>query len=247
MRVQGVSPQSAAREVREKPAAREVTPTRTPAKPAELRRALGAAYAELHGKPASPKLLDVLTAQACTETARGTHMFNNNFGGIKGQSPEGMTARCKTREIFDGREVTITDGFRAYSTQKNGAKDYIALLERRFPRALEKAEGGDVDGFVRELKAGNYFTADPTAYASAVRSHLAMGLKESPFVASTTPAAETPKLDARDFEKACPTDLILSTQLGEFATSRAVARVLDAVSASSAQIASPIGEDDERA
>jgi hypothetical protein len=179
-------------------------------------------------------MLDVLTAQACHETAHGASMYNYNFGGIKGSSPEGTTARLRTREVLQGKEVSITDGFRAYSTPVAGATDYLLLLERRFPRAVDAAREGDVDGFVRSLKAGHYFTADPDQYAASVRGILSGGFDR-----------EHPRGELRDDLGAGATSSYMGSShsamglSSNFPTTAAVARVLDAVAAASVDIASP--------
>ncbi len=206
---------------------RVVAPSRTPLSPLQIRASLASAYNSLKGAPIDGQLLDVLTAQVCTENAHGAAMHNNNFGGIKGVSPEGTTARMRTREVLDGKSVQITDGFRAYSTPENGAKDYLALLERRFPRALEAGRSGDVEGFARSLKAGNYFTADVGEYAAAMRGVMSRGfdgeVRHLPASKPEVPHGPTPELP--------------------FATTFAVARVMDALSGHAAAIVAPIDEE----
>src|SRR5512138_2257967 len=78
---------------------------RTAVSRADLRSAIGRAHQRLTGAAASAQLLDVLTAHASLETGSGGHMYNFNFGGIKGVSPSGETARCRTKEIQNGKEV----------------------------------------------------------------------------------------------------------------------------------------------
>jgi hypothetical protein len=214
--------------------AREVPPRQTNLSPAEIRRALAAAHQSLRGEAIPPKLLDVLSAQVCHETAHGASMFNFNFGGIKGTSPEGTTARLRTREVLQGKEVSLTDGFRAYSTPVAGATDYLLLLERRFPNAVDAARDGDVDGFVRSLKAGHYFTADPDLYASSVRGILQGGFeRESPRDDRARPAPDS-YLALRD---------LATGATSNYPTTAAVARVLDAVAAASVDLATPLGEE----
>lgn len=167
MRVSAQAPRVAEQD---KPQAREVGAKKTPLAPAQIEASITKAYTALHGEKPSPSFVKVLSAQVFHETGLGDKMHNFNFGGIKGVSPEGMTAKTRTREVFDGKEVTIRDGFRAYSSATEGAKDYVAFLERRYPKAIEAAERGDAEGFVRSLKAGKYFTADEGAYTSAVKS-----------------------------------------------------------------------------
>ena len=167
MRINGQTPRVAEPE---KPQPREVGAKKTPLAPAQIEASITKAYTALHGEKPSESFVKVLSAQVFHETGLGQSMHNYNFGGIKGVSPEGMTAKSRTREVFDGKEVTIRDGFRAYSSATEGAKDYVAFLERRYPKAAEAAQRGDAEGFVRSLKAGKYFTADEAAYTSSVKS-----------------------------------------------------------------------------
>lgn len=219
-------------------ASRVVAPKKTPLSPSDIREALQTAHRSLKGAPIEPKLLDVLTAQVCTENASGAAMHNNNFGGIKGTSPEGFTAKLKTREVLDGKNVEIRDGFRAYSTPLEGAKDYIQLLEKRFPRALEAAKTGDVGEYAARLKAGNYFTADAGEYAACLRGVLARGFDDD----GTNTIAQQPRtLSGLDSFGAF--DARGAMDLGALPTTMAVVRVMDAVSQSSARIAAPL--DDE--
>ncbi len=235
MRVQLDSATEARAREAPKPSAREVEPKRTPLKPSEIRRAIAAGYKQLHGRAISPKTLDVLSAQVCNETALGSSMYNFNFGGIKGASPEGLTARCGTREVIDGKERHIVDGFRAYGSAARGASDYVAFLERKYPRAMESAETGDVDGFVAHLKAGHYFTADAAQYTAAVKNLLSVDDSSAPKPSSSVTAQVGSSLPLG----------ASATDMSAFATSATLARVFDSMSSSAASIAAPSSDDDE--
>jgi flagellum-specific peptidoglycan hydrolase FlgJ len=95
-------------------------------------------------------------------------MCNYNFGGIKGTGPSGLSASYKTKEGSGANEVTITDRFRAYQSPEEGASDYLALLDRRYPEAITAARNGDPAAFVHGLKQRGYFTGDETAYVRGV-------------------------------------------------------------------------------
>src|SRR5258706_15015150 len=138
----------------------------------ELRDALGRAHVKLTGRAASPGLLDVLSAQVSLETGRGASMYNWNFGGIKGASPQGMTASYMTRECTKSGDVHLRQGFRAYASIDDGATDYLNLVRGRYAGALAHAERGDVDGFAHALKESGYYTAPEAEYASALRGIL---------------------------------------------------------------------------
>lgn len=184
-------------------AKREVEPRRTPVSVTELRAAIDRAHRELTGRVTPPKLLDVLTAHASLETASGGQMYNYNFGGIKGRSLTGETARYRTKEVVDGREIEVRDGFRAYRTLDDGARDYVRLMRSQFGAAVARAEAGDVAGFAHALKQARYYTADEAKYASALErltgsasSHERAGAAAEP--ARVAVAGPRPGLDFAD-------------------------------------------------
>lgn len=213
--------------------AKAVPPQRTALAPSEIRAALARAHQQLHGKAIDPERLGVLTAQVCHETGFGASMYNFNFGGIKGTSPEGLTARCRTKEVLGGEVKSIVDGFRAYSSADRGAADYLSFVERRYDRAWQAAGDGDVNGFVHALKAKGYFTADESGYAAAVRNVLARAGDPRPQAATTavTSAAEA----------SAPGATIALFPEGP--TSVALCRVMDAIAHASARIAGPATEE----
>jgi hypothetical protein len=224
---------------------REVEPRRTPLGAGEIRGALSAAYLRLHGRMIDPVLLDTLSAQVCHETGWGKSMHNFNFGGLKGFSPDGLVARCRTKEVLQGREVSIRDGFRAYASAVDGATDYLAFLETRHAGAIEAAGRGDVDGYVRALKQGHYFTASESAYASSLRGILRSGFDAvAPEAPSSRSARPSVGSLAPDFVSSLPYGVGLPP-LGVDAlpTSETVTRMLDALRLSASNIAAPARDD----
>ncbi|MDB4943519.1 MAG: hypothetical protein JWP97_3053 [Labilithrix sp.] len=161
-------------------AAREVEPRRTPVTQGDIRGALARAHVKVTGRTASGATLDVLTAQASLETASGGRMYNYNFGGIKGSGPSGETAKLRTKEVLNGQEVEIRDGFRAYQSLDDGAADYVRLMKDRFPAAMAQAERGDTDAFAHALKKSGYYTANESDYAHGLRSLMGTGGASSP-------------------------------------------------------------------
>lgn len=204
----------------------DVAPERTALDPAEIRGSIERGYAAVMGREADPVVVDVLVAQVATETGYGAKMVGYNFGGIKGTSPEGKTAVCTTREVIGGREVVLKDSFRAYDSADSGAVDYVRLLERRFPEALEAAAKGDVEGFARALKAKGYFTADEGAYARAMRG--AMG--------NPAPFGEHRDVGARP-SSSHPVACAYDGGAAGFASANELARVVDAIAASALRLA----------
>lgn len=153
---------------------------RTPLTAAEAGSALRSAWERHFGAAPSKETVAVLTAQWAHETGNGQSMFNYNFGGIKGVGPGGLTVHQRTREGYGANERTIFDNFRAYQNADEGATDYLSLLVRKYPGAIEAADLGDAEGFVRGLKRGGYFTGSESAYISAVERHSRHFLRNSP-------------------------------------------------------------------
>jgi len=179
---------------------------------ADVRAALSRALAAAGAKPTA-QTLDTLAAQVSLETAHGSAMFNFNFGGIKGISPRGETTSYTTREVTDGQSVSLPQGFRAYASLDEGARDYVSVLRARFPAAFHQALSGTLDGFAHALKAAGYYTADESEYASGLRAAGGVG-------SSTQDGAV----------QSVPTEL---------ATSAELSRVIDAVAATAVHIADP--------
>ena len=213
--------------------ARIVDVETTHATPAQMRAAIATAYQNVTGRAPTKGALDTITAQAMVETARGTSMINYNFGGIKGQSPQGMTTRAKTVEVENGKTTHIVDGFRAYGSLQDGATDYVKLLHDRFSSAFSRADAGDVNGFAHELKSAHYFTANESDYAAALRAQAGISAGASTASAATPTSAATPASLA---SPASP-DVV-----SRFSRADEISRALDALSQSAVRI---LGEDSD--
>jgi hypothetical protein len=145
-----------------------VEAVRTPVTTDQASALIGGALENVTGEKPSPETVAILTAQWAHETGHGDSMFNYNFAGIKGTGPSGLSVLQRTREGYGTSERTITDSFRAYRTAEEGAKDYVSLLQTRFPGALEAARRGDPTATVHALKQAGYFTGDEVAYTRSV-------------------------------------------------------------------------------
>jgi hypothetical protein len=183
----------------------------------DIRAALSRAFQNATGRPPSAHTLDVLSAQVSLETAGGKQMYNFNFGGIKGVSPQGQTATYMTREVVDGADVHVAQGFRAYTSLDAGARDYVSVLSARFPAAFQRAAAGDLVGFAHALKQAHYYTAPEAEYAAGLRN-----------VAGSSASALTPA-----------NGMPLQAPPSEFSTSADLSRVLDAVASTAARIVDP--------
>lgn len=170
-----------------------VSAQRTPLSGSEAAQAIETAWTDVMGAPPSRSTVAVLTAQWAHETGRGQSMLNYNFGGIKGTGPSGLSAAYRTKEGWGANEVRTVDTFRAYRTPEEGARDYVALLAKRFPKAVEAAQAGDADGFVRALKERGYFTGNEAAYRNSVSSLSALAMDQG-FDAVSTPGVHAPSV-----------------------------------------------------
>jgi hypothetical protein len=143
----------------------EVQPERTPISGSRAARELTRAWKDAMRRAPSADVVLILTAHWAHETHGGRSMFNYNFGGIKGHSPVGMSCIREAHEGSGYHVRALKDRFRAYPNAKEGAQDYLSLLIRKYPQAIEAAERGDVTDFVSALKRGGYFTGSEADYS----------------------------------------------------------------------------------
>jgi N-acetylmuramoyl-L-alanine amidase len=111
----------------------------------------------------------VAMAQAVLESAYGSSSLSqnaHNLYGIKaGGSWKGATYVKSTKEVINGRTITINAAFRKYDSFKDSIADYASLLESRSQYA--NAFTSRADNYVqaiKAIKAGGYATAP--AYVS---------------------------------------------------------------------------------
>jgi hypothetical protein len=152
------------------PAGNLVPVVRTQLSAGQARDALRSAWEKVTGEVPSDKTLALITAQWAHETGSGASMYNYNFAGIKGAGPDGLSVAQHTREGYGATERRIVDNFRAYKSAEDGATDYVQLLSKRFPEAVEGARQGDPNAFVHGLKSRGYFTGQEGAYLNNVAS-----------------------------------------------------------------------------
>jgi hypothetical protein len=166
-----------------------VRPERTTLSAAQASNTIAEAWTNRFGTPPTENTLAILTAQWSHETGEGKSMFNYNFAGIKGVGPSGLQVTQRTREGYGNQEKVIRDSFRAYETALEGASDYLGLLSRKYPGALDAARGGDVSAFVDGLHKGGYFTGDKRAYERSVARRADALLTESAGATESPPSA----------------------------------------------------------
>jgi flagellum-specific peptidoglycan hydrolase FlgJ len=170
----------------------------TPVSPEQVFVAMGAAWQLLTGQVPDRKIIHILHAQSALETGHWRSIMNYNLGGAKKHGDCDWTFFTTTERFRDAvaqkyvasskpGEVTVLkqgDGwttlrfsgkqqmncFASWDDLDSAAKDHLALLFRRFPKAVERAKAGDAVGYVRELKKAGYFTASEDEYAKTVNS-----------------------------------------------------------------------------
>ena len=128
----------------------------TPVNPDEIRGMLAA-------KLGGDEVADVLMRQANLESGKGKSAYGFNFFGRKAREGE-KHQLLKTWEVVGGEKKRVREPFASFDSLEEAVDDYIDLLSKNYPKALEAARRGDVDGFNRELKAGGYYTADEDEY-----------------------------------------------------------------------------------
>jgi len=158
----------------------DVQPERTPISGSRAARELTRAWKKAMQQPPSADVVLILTSHWAHETHGGRSMFNYNFGGIKGHGPDGMSCIREAHEGSGYHVRALRDRFRAYPSAKEGAEDYLSLLIRKYPQAIDALQRGDVADFVNALKRGGYFTGSEADYSRSL-SELAIRASEQGF------------------------------------------------------------------
>lgn len=161
----------------------------TPATPAEIAEQLADAWPAVAGCEITHGELLACLAQILLETGTrmdhpGAGYWNGNCGNVRGDYA-GWWTSFVAGEGHGASAVTLEPGpgnrFRSYlgandnaadpdvcaRARSLGVRDYVGLLLRKYPAALERARAEDFAGFVHALHASGYFTAAEGAYARA--------------------------------------------------------------------------------
>jgi hypothetical protein len=146
----------------------EVPPQLTVMEGERAARELRRAWRGVIGKTPSDETVLLLAAHWAHETSGGRFMYNHNFGGIKGRGSSGLSCLREAHEGWGSQTTASTDRFRAYRSASEGAEDYVSLLLRKYPSAIDAARSGDVLQFVKALRHAGYFTGSESAYAQSL-------------------------------------------------------------------------------
>lgn len=114
----------------------------------------------------------VVLGQWGLETGWGKHVIpgTNNLGNIKDVSGGGTAAT--------DNQTGSNDNYRNYDNSMGFAKDYVSLLQRKYPQALNT--GSDANAFFTGLKSGGY--AEDKGYVSKGVSATGMVAKAPTFL-----------------------------------------------------------------
>ena len=146
----------------------EVPVKLTPIDGERAARELGSAWRQVVGRQPSDDTLLILAAHWAHETSGGSFMYNYNFAGIKGRGGSGLSCLRAAHEGWALHASAGIDRFRAYRSAGEGAADYVSLLVRKYPWAIDAARAGDILEFVSALREGGYFTGSAAAYAQSL-------------------------------------------------------------------------------
>jgi flagellum-specific peptidoglycan hydrolase FlgJ len=171
---------------------------RTPVTPEQVFLALGLAWQTLTGSTPDRKIIHILHAQSALETGHWKAVMNYNLGGAKkhgdcdwtyfttterlshpvadkllATSKPGEVTVLKVDDKFKTLRVSGKQSMNCFASWEDldtATRGHIALLFRRFPKAVEAAKKGDATAYVRELKKAGYFTASEEEYSKIVDS-----------------------------------------------------------------------------
>jgi hypothetical protein len=139
------------------------------------------AWYDLWQERPSHAALCLLLGQSALETGwwrRGLHCWNfGNAKSVEGDGHDFTHFGCD--EIIGGRRVVFRPEvpserrycrFRAFATARDGMRDHLVMLRRRFAHSWAALCTGDPIEYSRALYEQHYYTADPRDYAARVRS-----------------------------------------------------------------------------
>lgn len=126
--------------------------------PAQFGRLFGPVAKEASARSGIPA--SIILAQAALETGWGASAIGNakNLFGIKGTGPAGSIS-VPTREIINGRTVTVQASFRKYNNWMESIADHGRLLQNSRYAAAMRVKNNP-EQFARELQKAGYAT-DP--------------------------------------------------------------------------------------
>lgn len=147
---------------------------RTEVSESQMKSAVSEAWNELFGSMPSKEQIALVLAQNSLETGNRKSMWNFNVGNITtdGKSQYNYFDDLTTDEqikpgVWEKRNLK----YRAYSSLKDGAKDYLRLLSgKHYSNAWQHIMTPDPIAFSKALKQSGYYTANEAPYTKALNS-----------------------------------------------------------------------------
>ena len=116
-----------------------------------------------------------IVPQIRLETGYKSHQWNcGNLHAYPGGQNQYWTGEVSAwndpQNSSSGKYIQKDWFWRAYKSLDAGINDWFNLLKKRFPEAINAAKNGDVEGFVKIIKAKGYFTADVNTYTKGIKN-----------------------------------------------------------------------------
>lgn len=135
-------------------------PKLKPATFAQMQSAYVAAYRNVTGEVPSPHMLAMLLAQSALETGQWKKMYEWNPANITTQGKRG----------FYRLPGDTTHKYAAYPDAVTGAAAHVALLGRRYPKAMGAMLADAPELVAKLLKEGGFYEAPLGQYAQTLRA-----------------------------------------------------------------------------
>lgn len=114
-------------------------------------------YAQQASAPGVP--IGLILTHSFLESGRGESQLSkkyNNFFGVKSRPGERFI-QLPTKEIINGKEITLLQNFKVYNSPKDSFLDYVRLLQK--PRYKSVLETATIPDKFAALGRAGYFTA----------------------------------------------------------------------------------------
>jgi len=180
----------------------EVQRVQTAVSEPQMAQGIIEAWGDLFKTVPSKEQVSLILAQNALETGSRKFMWNYNVGNIKA-NPTGPYDYFYLRgpeQTAPGKWEKLRMPFRAYSSLRDGVKDYLTLLSksRRYASAWQHIITPDPGAFSQALKAGGYDTADEAPYTKGLTALYNKFNKSKSYDAARSGQASTPEMLAQN-------------------------------------------------
>ncbi len=160
--------------------------------------------------------LAILYAQTILETGRFKYCYCYNVGNQKSKAADGHHwTMYKCSEVLGGKEIFFEPPhdqtkFRAFMSMQDGFDHHFKFLaeKERYKLAWDSLIDGDVENYVKNLKAGGYFTASLNLYMKG------MVRLTNEFHRRYNELMEEPEVvEESDWKKTWPKEEVLETEM----------------------------------